>query len=256
MRQDMSKVIVERPRRGGGYERKGRSRDHDDQPSKEGMRKPYLRGYNNKELNENLAPLLRFLNSRVGQLWDSVYSEICENIQVTNTVQEHIRVHVKQFVETATSVDKDGNIWVHGYVPRPLTEAQHTKLYVDPVTNKLCVNSHYRNLAAMRREREAARQQKLEETERSLPSGIELRKAQGIWYQVEVFPVPPLEKHEYCRLDGTVVKYQTGGSAYDVILEQQVGINHHYGVKWSTTYCRSKRQLSRSELRRYSVTND
>lgn len=111
MRADMAKVIVERPRRQGWSTRAGRQpRDSDLLPSNEGMRAPHVRHYGGKELNENLAPLLRFLNSRVGQPWDDVYSEICENIRVTNTVQDHIRVHVKQFVETATSMDKEGRI--------------------------------------------------------------------------------------------------------------------------------------------------
>jgi hypothetical protein len=136
-----------------------------------------------------------------------------------------------------------------------LSNRPYVKYWVDPRDGVLKKNTA-KTYRQKNQEKEARHQEALAVWSRSLPNGIELRKAQGIWYQVEVFPVPPVEKHEYRRLDGTVVKYQFGGSAYDVILEQQVGINHHTGVKWSTTYCRSKRQLSRSELRRYAVSND
>lgn len=96
MRSDMSKVIVERPRRGGGRDRKGCSaRDFDDIPSKQSMK----RGHTDlKELNENLAPLKRYLHKNVGRPWNKVFSEICENICVDNAVQKHIRGHVFGYV--------------------------------------------------------------------------------------------------------------------------------------------------------------
>jgi hypothetical protein len=55
MRKDMYKVIVERPRRGGGY----RSEmpmpvDTEDAPGREGLRR---RHRSRKHLNENLRPL-------------------------------------------------------------------------------------------------------------------------------------------------------------------------------------------------------
>ena len=39
MREDMSRVIVERPRKGGKFERKGRAKALDDLPTKGGMRR-------------------------------------------------------------------------------------------------------------------------------------------------------------------------------------------------------------------------
>lgn len=52
-----------------------------------------------KWLNENLAPLRRFLRSHVGQPWDAVYSEICARIAQRSTVQKHVLFHLDQYVE-------------------------------------------------------------------------------------------------------------------------------------------------------------
>jgi hypothetical protein len=92
MRKDMAKVIVERPRQGRYTRIKKTPRDFEDCPSKEGMRKPYL---NRKSLNENLNPLWRFLERNINRPWDKVYSEICENLKTTSTVQQHVRDHIK-----------------------------------------------------------------------------------------------------------------------------------------------------------------
>jgi hypothetical protein len=54
VRADMSRVIVERPRRGGVH-RKGRARSFGDLPLCEGMRRAYRISGGWKELNENLA---------------------------------------------------------------------------------------------------------------------------------------------------------------------------------------------------------
>jgi hypothetical protein len=103
MRNDMSKVIVERPRRGGDRDRKGRpARDFDDIPSKQSMKQGHS---DRKELNENLAPLKRFLHKSVGRPWNMVFSEICENIRVDNAVQKHVRNHVFDYVHLHVLVE-------------------------------------------------------------------------------------------------------------------------------------------------------
>jgi hypothetical protein len=96
MRSDMSKVIVERPRRYGVSGRNGRpARSYEDMPAKQGMKWGY---HDLKELNENLRPLERYLHRNVGRPWNKVYSEICEHIRIENAVQNHVRGHLKNYV--------------------------------------------------------------------------------------------------------------------------------------------------------------
>jgi hypothetical protein len=46
-----------------------------------------------RELNENLSPLRRYLERR-----DKVYSEISAHLRADNTVQQHVRDHLRDFV--------------------------------------------------------------------------------------------------------------------------------------------------------------
>src|SRR5829696_5793202 len=103
MRDDMFEVIIERPRWGSRmpYRRRARridakaslARDSDSLPSYFGMRRWALLGQS-KSLNENLAPLRRYLEGQVNRPWNKVWSEISANLAATSTVQQHVRDHV------------------------------------------------------------------------------------------------------------------------------------------------------------------
>jgi hypothetical protein len=75
MRWDMFKIIVERPRRYGlgGWTRGRPPRNVQDAPCYEGMRRRYS-DYERKELNENLAPLRRYLVRQVGRPWNKIFA--------------------------------------------------------------------------------------------------------------------------------------------------------------------------------------
>ena len=98
MRRDMARVIVERPRIRTRNERQGRACRPDDLPQRESIRRPHVLRRSEKSLNENLAPLRRYLERQVGRPWDNVYSEIAANLRVDNTVQQHLRDDIGDFV--------------------------------------------------------------------------------------------------------------------------------------------------------------
>src|SRR3954453_4098593 len=98
MRDDMARVIVERPRIPDHKARKGRAGSLEELPSYQGMRRPHLLHWGGKTLNENLQPLRRYLERQVGRPWDKVYAEIAANLRVDNTVQQHVRDHLRDFV--------------------------------------------------------------------------------------------------------------------------------------------------------------
>jgi hypothetical protein len=52
-----------------------------------------------KSFNENLAPLRRFLERRIGRPWNAVWSELREFLSPKSAVQKHVFDHVVQFVE-------------------------------------------------------------------------------------------------------------------------------------------------------------
>jgi hypothetical protein len=128
----MAKVIVERPRRMEGITRRGRVLAPDDLPSHEGMRGRHVRNWGGKVLNENLAPLRRYLERNVGRPWNKVYSEISAHLRPASAMQQHVRDHLHDFVAVTPRRlhfpmrQRPGtNIW-----PQPF--------YVDRRTGLLC----------------------------------------------------------------------------------------------------------------------
>ena len=94
MREDMARVIVQRPRIPDRDARKGRSLPLDQLPAQEGMRRPHVRFWGGKQLNEDLAPLRRYLERerQVGRPWDKVYANIAKHLRADSTVQQHVRI--------------------------------------------------------------------------------------------------------------------------------------------------------------------
>ena len=180
MRPDMSHVIVERPRHGGGWARKGRVLDHDDLPSHEGIRRAHRRG--RKYLNENLNPLKRFLCKQVGRPWDAVYAEICANLRPDSTVQQHVRDHVENYV--LFRAGHPARPYLSGYRGRPW----YQPLYVDPQDGLLKRTDDLPHVKAARR----AEQEKLAPTADRVPLGpeAELRRIDGLWYEIRLAPLP------------------------------------------------------------------
>lgn len=130
MRSDMFKVIINRPRWGSRWIPSAKlKKDRTDRKSV-GLKRfarehaPYTKG-----LNENLAPLVRFLRKRVGRRWDDVFSEICEHLDTGSTVKMHVRQHLGDFV-AIVSCGRNGELLSQGRVIRP--DRRWYRFYVDP----------------------------------------------------------------------------------------------------------------------------
>lgn len=115
MRQDMKEIIIDRPRKSGRPDTY-HTVTKDPEVTWEKMQAPYqIR----KSLNDRLAPLRRFLQSRVGHQWDKVYSEICEKADSRSLTGNHLREHVSWMVSFDCKREKNGDVFdVKGYRPR------------------------------------------------------------------------------------------------------------------------------------------
>lgn len=78
--------------------------DLEDLPNKEGIRDCWLRGYRGS--NIHFAPLLKFLESRVGKHWNDVYSEIKASFK-----DEQLIKFAKNCVEFNVEEREDGEIY-------------------------------------------------------------------------------------------------------------------------------------------------
>jgi hypothetical protein len=134
-----------------------------------------------KSLNENLAPLRRYLARQVGRPWSKVYSEISENLRVTNAVQQHVRDHLKDFVAIKVSRDKTGepiNIssWWRSY-----------DFYVDRRDGilkraKADTDKARKRAKEQRQQRLALARSKVDKIK--VGPGSDLRRVKGIWFAV------------------------------------------------------------------------
>jgi hypothetical protein len=143
MRSDMFEVIIERPRVNRGYNRpkgrRGEARRQQEAPVRESTSRH--RG-GSKVLNENLAPLRRFLRSRVGRPWNDVHSEICSLLNVRSAVQKHVLDHVKDMVEVnVVLVDgRPHHAAGHLFAGALIVRSRWRGFYVCPRTGLLCLS--------------------------------------------------------------------------------------------------------------------
>lgn len=273
MRDDMARVIVERPRIPSFKNRKGRRRAMEDLPTHEGLRRAQsLRG-DRKQLNENLAPLRRYLEGQVGRPWNKVYAEIAMRLRVGNTVQQHVRDHLRDFVAiTPRRQIRDwrasmcGGLW---WQP----------LYVDPVTGLLCRTDLLPEMKARRR---AMRHRVPAPIERiQLAEDRQLRLIGGLWYEVELTPLPEpvyrsfretrkLQLKPYDRMSPTVeiemeVRRLVTPAVRDVATGAMIAAGPETDDEASRRsyrrgqpdryYVIAKRVISRRELRRHRLSN-
>jgi hypothetical protein len=137
----MHKVIVERPRGGSSWYRSEKTAlrlsaadlgtvavegdDFDGGPSRPRITR-------DKRLNENLAPLRRYLEKQVGRPWSKVRGEVVRGVDARSAIGLHVLQHVPHFVETETMI-VDGQPMSSGWGgPHPVR-----RLYVDPRTGLL-----------------------------------------------------------------------------------------------------------------------
>jgi hypothetical protein len=195
MRKDMSKVIVERPRRGRSRAglRPGRTRrveDDDGAPlhAARGGRAPQRdKPVKTKFLNETLNPLRRYLRSQVGRPWNKVYSEISAHLKPTSTVQQHVRDHIEDFVAIHTRM-RAGAVVAAGRWggERPLHD-EYRRFFVHPRTGLLRENPHYRSWSRASRDKRAAEARELFARMREIDAKTQLHKLKDdIWWEVKL----------------------------------------------------------------------
>ncbi len=188
MRSDMHKVIVERPRllRARWENKKTALRltkqqsaqamdaaeDYDSGPRRASSRR------HEKWLNENLAPLRRYLMRQVGRPWDKVYGEIRQTIDTRSAIGLHVLQHLEDYVATDAFLE-DGVVcewrWRGGAMPVD-------GLYVHPKTG----------LLRFAKRRKTPRQQPPLETVR-VNDTVQYQKIDGLWFCMEYRPAAPDE---------------------------------------------------------------
>jgi hypothetical protein len=262
----MAKIIVERPRKIDSAKRQGRSLPDEVLPKTIGLRRHVQESGGFKMLNENLAPLRRYLDRQVGRPWNMVYSEIAANLKVTSTVQQHVRDHLKDFVQLYPSAEVRQYTWRERRWFQPF--------YVD------------RRDGLLKRTETLAWAKALDR--RSAPATVddrvavddrrELRRLGGIWFEIRLAALPDPEYRAVARPEPlaalgpptrkgreVVVRQLVTAAVHDIVSGQAVcaGPELDEPRAWAAyrkarpdrRYAVNKRQLSRAELRRHGLAN-
>jgi len=271
MREDMFKLIVERPRlvNSNGYSRDGRRfRNEEDTPNRLGMK----RGYNHtKWLNENLAPLRRYLEKQVNRPWNKVYSEIRATIDPRHTVKQHILQHIDDFVAIDThwvETPDGGKVVIRGQRwPRQDVSLEESRyaLYVHPRTGILLRNRRYMSFDARKRKERQAQHARQTAVRRDLSAHEQLHCIDGIWYHVTLGSLPAGRAHA-AKAAGKVTRKIVYDACWDVVRKAWVTREHgrmpapgsqpsnEEMIGDQNKFAASKRQLSSQELKKYGLS--
>lgn len=245
MREDMSKVVIERPRYGHSLpsrktalriKRYDLNEDYDDLPKRiSGSRNKHLQAASRlevKSFSDLLGPLIRFLRSSVGCPWDDVYSELSRHLDKRKTTGRHVFEHVEHEVKLHCFSGANGRI----YYLRHGEREEVYGLYVHPRTRLLCWSDNKspgKKKSAVERER-----QQHESAWRIRIGGKQhYVKLKGIWYVAEIEAYrrsqsPPAEEAKMTLVDE----------------------KERWGVK--TWRVLSKRQCGKKEMKAAGLSND
>lgn len=254
MRNDMSKVLVEKPRGGlrSAYDLRGSRRKWRNRIDRDGESAPLRFGIrrdakDRKGFGENVNPLYRYLSKQIHRPWAKVYSELSAHIDRRSTVQEHLFQHVSDRVAVDTFLS-EGRVFVHSYGgPEPLEESRR-ELYVHPLTGILLPNRAAVIAAQRRKEARAAAKEAQNPDRRIGLPGMSIdrqwHRVKGIWYEVAL-----------CLLDGGA----DAAPAYDVVLGRLVNRDSRKALAatygYNDVYAWSKRQLPGKTLRKFGLVS-
>lgn len=279
MRDDIAKVIVERPRRGGaaGRHSKQYRREvawprllqegrEEDSPTSEHIRRKW--GWDRKEFSDFLTPVYGFLRKSVGRPWDDVWSEISSHLSLGSTTQRHVLGHVFDYVELHAVELEDGTIASRDALNRGFTWFR-SDFYVCPRTGDLC------------RHPDSVKSRKIRWRWTPGFPVVRFHRLDGIWYEVEFSKAPVVGRgwsvsgqiftsrvelnawfeasasREFWR--GYVREVELFAPAHDAFLDRRVAFGRRSdrsGYHWTDdgdVYCVKKRQVGKRDIRRFGL---
>lgn len=246
MREDMSKVVIERPRWGHALPSKKTGQrirrydpddEYEDSPKRLSGRAKYPKGAT-KEFSDFLNPLERFLRKNVGRPWDKVYSELCQHLDRRKTTGRHVFQHLEGYVAVNCFYAEDGELWIDYLSGRakPVSEVGYFKaqFYVDPRTRLLCqLDPNDKKIARRKYE---ARQRKARRTLERIQISFNQSylRINGEWFIGDYVPEDAPKAAECAPL-----------------IER--GLGYFAGARWMRLV--SKRKCSQQELQRAGLKN-
>lgn len=180
-----------------------------------------------KYLSDNLGPLRRFLRSKVGKNWDNTYSELCDRLDTSTMIGQHVLQHLWDYVERHIEM-VDDQPFCKPYYRRggALYSGYRAQYYIHP-------ESHLLLVAPSRSAKPVAN------------SGPRL------WIRVDAM-------HHYRLVDGvwyhlTFTPFADAISPWDQLLRQKLTPVLAYSYYGKSIYVSAKRQCNKRQLREIRV---
>lgn len=191
--------------------------------------------------------LRRYLASRVGSNWDQVLSDL--RALLRKDAFYAAREELGWLVATRTFVGQDGAVVGRSGTSEARVGDLHQPFYVDPTTRKLLRVDHEPARAAARLRRlNADEQVRAERVE--LPDGSLALRLDGLWYRVELAPLPSYsEIHD---------RWYYGEAVRDAVFNEDLrrvfspDLQRAYGR--GGVYAVRKTQLSAKDITRFGLT--
>ncbi len=241
----MNRVLVERPRFNSrnNNDQKGDNKrqqkldknNYEDAP----QRTSTSRGkrFEQKELNEHLAPLRRFLKTNCGRPWNKVYSEIRENISPNNAVQMHIMQHLFQYV-CLDAIEVEHNIFADGKgesIYDPFFVHPRTKLLTENMESFWHKGSSYKPTP--------------QEPKYIKQGDRNYRQFNDIWYDVKLENLSPMPKGSYWKF----LNDFSNPPKYDVVFGGHITYGEAKDLHGEYVYAISKRQIGKKEIQKNNL---
>lgn len=258
MRPDMAKVVTERPRAGlrlkapKGYKKLLDKIPLDEQPHGEKIRQKWKGSLCCKNFTDVLGPIIGYLSSKVGQKWDDVYSEICQNLPKNSTNTLHVREHIEAYVERNIMMINgkpySADTSFGGF--RCLSEIFGPKqFYVDPNTGLLCKPRERSQRNYYKRPPKYIKVL----AEKGNPY-VQYHKIKGIWYLITLRDYKFTEADHYFT-PVFKVRISVFASVYDLAYGERrcrQDIKDAYGGDYLPI---SKKQMNKKELAKAGLKN-
>lgn len=188
------------------------------------------RGY----LGTDSALLHRFLQSRTGQPWDQVYSEICKETDDRSFEGHHLREYLDYEVEQSCTINKDGEVLDQ----RGLHVARFWgEFYVHPKTG---------NLEYIEKKR-----WRIPKTPHTVfeMNGRFYHEHEGIWYRVEMIEVPsPADRFEYWPSSLTDAFLSNDFAIHFCNVENTLRAKYGRSPNGNCWYCDKKQSANSKEI--------
>ena len=243
----LDEILIERPR-GGWRKKKSRNakfwRRLTEEASTDGLLSPYRVKTRDKTkyLSDNLGPLRGFLRSRVGQLWDDVYSELSQRLDRNTVSGQHVIQHlwddVHRHVEIIEGVvySKPG---ANGWCGRRELGQWRGEFYVHPETGVLCIAKHKPRRPKPKPDPDVIK----------INDQYHYRKIDGIWYEIELQDIPRFQTVRDVVLKVTVSPTMSVDSSGQSLSRTRTLICHSYWEFGKDQYAARKRQCNKKELK-------